>query len=291
MRFLKKYSSIILVCVLILATLVIWFLPSFVNYHGKYLKVAFLDIGQGDSIYVEAPNGKQLLVDAGPPDGKVLQKLPEVMPFADRSIDVVLGTHVDSDHIGGFPLVLENYKIGRVVENGAIGTTKVYKNFETEISKNKIPKTIARRGMKIVLDKEKNIYFEILFPDRDISGMISNDGSIVGKLVYGKDSFMLTGDATIYTENLISWNEDENTLHSTVLKLGHHGSRTSSSLMWLKEVNPSTAIISAGLNNRYGHPHKEVLGRLKQLNIPYLATYKKGTIMFETDGDNLILVK
>jgi len=137
-------------------------------------------------------------------------------------------------------------------------------------------------------DKEHNIYFDILFPDREVSRFKeSNDGSIVGKLVYGDKSFMFTGDATKYTENILMQNDNADTLHVEVLKLGHHGSRSSSSKMFLENVKPEVAIISAGKKNRYGHPHREVLDILNSLQIPFLATYDIGTILIKTDGVNL----
>lgn len=249
--------------------------------------VAFLDIGQGDSIYIEAPNGRQLLIDGGPDDA-VLARLSQVMPFGDQSIDMVLATHADADHIGGLASVIRDYHVPRIIENGASSKTKVFENLENTITQHNVEKIIARRGMHIVLDEKKNIYFDILFPDRDVSGFKeTNDGSIVGKLVYGNESFMLTGDATKYTENLIMHNESREVLHSQVLKLGHHGSHTSSSELWLEDVHPDISIISAGLHNRYGHPHKETLNALSVLHIPYLATYQKGTIIFKTDGVKL----
>ena len=142
--------------------------------------------------------------------------------------------------------------------------------------------------MHIVLDEEKNIYFDILFPDRDVSTWERNDGSIVGRLVYKDKSFMLMGDATLYTENLIEWNESLKNLKSNVLKLGHHGSRTSTGLLWLEKVDPDIAIISAGKNNIYGHPHKEIIDKLKSLDIKFLETYKEGNLIFKTDGEVLI---
>ena len=290
MKYLKKYLPYFLIVVLFLSAFFIWYKIYAYDNQSDYLTVAFLDIGQGDAIYIEAPNGKQMLIDGGP-DGKVLQKLAEVMPFSDRSIDIVLATHSDMDHIGGLSFVLDNYNISNIIENGATSETKIYKDLEQEILKNKINKIIAKRGMRIILDKEKNIYFDILFPDRNISEMESNEGSIVGKLIYGSKSFMLTGDAPIYTENLIDWNESQEVLSSQVLKLGHHGSKTSSSILWLEEVNPSMVIISAGKNNRYGHPSLEVLDRLESLDIPYLETSKEGNIIFKTDGINLIYEK
>lgn len=287
MEHLKKYLPYILLIVLFIFTIYIWFFLFKINNHNDYLKVVFLDVGQGDSIYIEAPNGKQVLIDGGP-DAKLLSSLAKVMPFADRSIDMIIATHLDMDHIGGFPLLLDNYKVISIIENGAISDTKISSSLEEKILKKKINKIIARRGMRILIDEKKNIYFDILFPDRDVSNFESNDASIIGKLVYGSNSFMFTGDATVYTENLIEWNEKEGVLSSDVLKLGHHGSRTSSSILWLEKVNPKVAIISAGKNNKYGHPHKELLERLFTLQIPYLNTYEKGNIIFKSDGVKII---
>lgn len=284
----KKYLPHTLISILFFVAIGLWYnlYATSPNGNNNYLKVAFLDVGQGDSIYIETPDGHQMLIDGGP-DASVLSRLSEVMPYGDRSIDVVLATHQDADHIGGLPQVLDNFEVSSFIENGATSNTKIYKSLEDRISKNKINKTIATRGMSILLDKEKNIHFDILFPDRDISKLDSNEGSIVGKLVYGNESFMFTGDAPNYTENLIKNNESDAVLKSQVLKIGHHGSHTSSSLPWLKSVNPEVAIISAGLNNRYGHPHKETLDKLLNLKIPYLSTYEKGTIIFKTDGLSL----
>ena len=283
MKRLQKYWPHILLLVLVTCLIGIFYLAFNHPSNSNILKVAFLDIGQGDAIYIEAPNGKQMLIDSG--SGPiVLSKLAQVMPFGDRSIDLILATHTDADHIGGFSAVLDRYKVDKIIENGGESTTKTFRNMESKILEHNVEKIVAHRGMKILLDKDKNIYFDILFPDRDVLSMDSNDGSIVGKLIYGSKSFMLTGDATKYTEMLIMKNENKETLHSNILKVGHHGSRNSSSESWLETTNPEVAIISAGLNNRYGHPHKEVLDFLNNLHIPYLGTYQKGTIIFKTDG-------
>lgn len=287
MKQFKKYLPYLPLIALLIVMICVWFFVIKSNNKSDYLKVVFLDVGQGDAIYVEAPNGKQILIDAGP-DAKILSSLSKVMPFADRSIDMIVATHADLDHIGGFSLLLDNYKVTSILENGATSDTKAFTSLEEKISRNKVNKIIAHRGMHIILDDKKNIYFDILFPDRDVGKLDSNEGSIVGKIVYGDNSFLLTGDASIYTENLIEWNEKKGSLKADVLKLGHHGSKTSSGVLWLEEVNPKIAIISAGKNNRYGHPHKELLDRLKNLQIPFLSTALLGNIVFKSDGVNLI---
>lgn len=258
-----------------------------INNKNDYLKVVFLDVGQGDAIYIESPNGKQILIDGGP-DAKLLSSLSKIMPFADRSIDMVMFTHPDMDHIGGLPVLLDNYTVSNIIENGSFSDSDVYTSLEEKIKSNKINKIIAKKGTRIVLDKEKNIFVDILFPDRDPNTLESNDASIVAKLIYGDTSFMFTGDASIYTENQLWWNEQDTTLDSDVLKLGHHGAKTSSSILWLMKVTPDIAIISSGKNNRYGHPNKEVLDRLDDLEIPYLKTSDEGNIIFKSDGVKIL---
>jgi competence protein ComEC len=289
MKYFKKYLPYILIILLfVLSTGVIFY--AYKNSNSRYLKVVFLDVGQGDSIYIESPNGKQMLIDGGGGDN-ILPNLIKVMPLFDKSIDMLIVTNPDQDHIGGLVEVLKNYKVGMVIEPGTKTDTLIYENLEKEIIKNNITKKIARRGMHIVLDEERNIYFDILFPDRDVSDWERNDGSIVGRLVYKDQSFMLMGDATKYTENLIKWNENPQNLKSDVIKLGHHGSHTSSSLLWLEIINPDVAIISAGKNNRYGHPHEDTLDNLKSLNISFLATYLNGNIILKTDGVKMVYSK
>ncbi|MFA6355156.1 MAG: MBL fold metallo-hydrolase [Candidatus Paceibacterota bacterium] len=289
MERIRKYLPYILLVILIILTTSIW---VFVLSHkdNRYLKVIFLDVGQGDSIYIEAPNGKQVIIDGGP-DATLLSRLSKIMPFADRSIDMIVATHGDMDHIGGFPLLLDNYKIGSILENGVVGDSKASMSLEEKIIKKKINKVIAKKGMHIILDDKRNIYFDILFPDRSVENLESNEASIVGKLVYGESSFLFTGDASLYTENLIEWNENDSTLKTDVLKLGHHGSRTSSSLLWLEKINPEVAIISVDKGNKYGHPHTELLDRLSTLKIPFLSTADLGNIIFESDGEKLIYAK
>jgi competence protein ComEC len=267
-----EYLGILILFIFVLGIFIFYYQ----NTREHLLKVEFLDIGQGDSIYIEAPNGAQLLVDGGR-GLKVLSALSSVMPFGDKSIDVVIGTHPDADHIGGLVDVLDKYSVGKIIESGGQSNSKIYNKLEDKIKVKNIPRILGRAGMRIMLDKVHNVYFDILYPDRDVSYMETNDGSIVGKLVYGNTSVMLTADSPISKEFYLM-NQDLKILDVDILKLGHHGSRTSSSLEYLKATSPNLAIISAGLNNPYGHPHSEVLDKLASLHIPYLATYKDGTI-------------
>lgn len=274
----KKYIAFIILIIFVMGILYFAYTHQKVN----TMKVAFLDVGQGDSIFIQAPNGKQMLVDGGR-GANVLVKLAGVMPFGDRSIDVVIGTHPDADHIGGLVDVLDNYTIENFIEPGAQSKSKIYQTLENKIDEKKISHILGRAGMRIMLDKEKGVYFDILYPDRDVEGSETNDASIVGKLVYGETSVMLTGDSPKEKE-LYLVNKNPSILDVDILKLGHHGSRTSSSREYLEATTPATAIISAGLNNSYGHPHKETIGSLEVLGIPYMATYQMGTILCTSDS-------
>ena len=249
------------------------------------LTVAFLDVGQGDAIYIEAPNGNQVLIDGGA-NKKVLRQLSKVMPFYDRSIDVVLATHPDKDHIGGFPDVLERYDIDFVLDSGKESESATYEELLRLIEVKSIKNVQAERGMVVVLDDE--VYLNILFPDRDVSGVESNTASVIAQLVYGDTEFMLTGDSPKTIEEYLVMLDGEN-LESDVLKAGHHGSKTSSAETFLGYVVPKYSIISAGKNNKYGHPHEEVINTLNQFGSAILNTQDSGMIVFESDGENVFV--
>ncbi len=245
------------------------------------LHVYFLDVGQGDAIYIRTPNGRDVLIDSGP-NRAVVQRLSEVMPWYDRAIDVALETHPDADHIGGFPQILARYKVGVFIEPGVESANGI----DDEISRLRREKAvageIARRGTRI--DFGDGVHFDILYPDTDPSKMETNDASIIGRLVYGSTSVMLTGDAPKSVENhLIDLDGDR--LASTILKAGHHGSKTSSGESFVKTVNPKFGIISAGRNNRYGHPHKDVVDIFMDYGVEISRTDTEGTVRFVSDGN------
>ncbi len=248
------------------------------------LKIYFLDIGQGDAIYVRAPGGRDMLVDGGS-SKIVLQKLAEVMPFYDRSIDVVVETHPDADHIGGLPAVLERYDVGLFLEPGIDSKNVIDDEIRRIRAEKKIPGMLARRGM--VVNFGDGAHFDILFPDTDVSGFKeTNDASIVGQMKYGSTTVMLTGDSTKRMENYLVL-IDDGRLKSDVLKAGHHGSRTSSGENYIKTVAPQYVVISAGKNNRYGHPHADVLVIFQKFSIQIMRTDREGTIKFVSDGKSV----
>jgi len=279
----KKHFHLYILSVLFLFNVFVW--QAVFASEGRLLTVAFLDVGQGDAIFIESPSGNQILLDGGP-DNSVLRELSKIMPFYDRSINTVIASHPDKDHIGGLPEALKRYQVDMIIEPGVSNDTAVYNEFEKLIKELSIEKNIARRGMRVWLDK--NIYLEILFPDRDTDGWDTNDASIVARLVYGDTSFILSGDSPKKMEEYIV-SLDGSALQSDVLKLGHHGSKTSTSGIFLSAVSPEYVIVSAGENNQYGHPHEEVMDIIKKFEIPSLSTYENGTIIFQTDGENLYI--
>lgn len=283
--FSKQYLQYGLVALFTVINIFIWVAILRVDHHGV-LTVAFLDVGQGDAIYVEAPNGNQMLIDGGPSSGALLRALGEVMPFWDRSIDVVLATHPDQDHVGGLPSVIQSMNVSNVITTENTTSTGAYNSFEKAIAEKGVPHFLSRTGERIILGD--NVSLEILFPNLDTTGWETNTASIVAKLSYGNESFLFTGDSPQSVEQYLV-NKDGTTLHANVLKLGHHGSKTSSSKTFLLAVDPEYAVISAGKDNKYGHPNKEVLGILSALNIPTVSTVDKGIIVFTTDGSQLKL--
>ena len=273
------FLPLVLVFAMCLCAFLYW--NNYVEDH--YLKVAFLDVGQGDSIYIEAPNGNQVLIDGGR-QNIVTTKLSAVMPRGDRTINAVIATHPDADHVGGLAAIFQKYTVGSFWEPGVYASTQTYDELEKTATLENAPHVLARAGTKLVLDKDRGVYLEILFPDAYVGNFETNDASIVARLVYGKTSILLTGDSPIATEDFLIARAAD--LDSDILKLGHHGSRTSTSAEYLASVTPSLAIISAGKGNSYGHPHQEVTDRLKDFHIPSLSTIDQGTIIIESDGVN-----
>ncbi len=278
---------------ILLGIVVLFLICNGVVWHAVYtesqrkeLTVAFLDIGQGDSIFIETPNGNQILIDAGP-NARVLSELGKVMPWYDKTIDMIIATHPDQDHIGGFVEVLKRYKIEYELEPGVKSETQTSKVIHELIKKDSVKTYVARKGMKIELDD--GVVITILYPDTDAYDMKTNDASIVARLTYGETEVMLTGDAPIKSEKeILAYKEN---IQSDILKVGHHGSKTSTSMEFVKAVNPTYAVISSGRGNRYGHPNQETLDVLAQFPVEVLRTDQMGAIVIKSDGRKFVLKK
>ncbi len=283
---LQKYGLVFVLFILLLFTSYIVYLNISLN--KKELVFSVLDIGQGDALFVQSPNGTQVLIDGGPPR-KVISRLSQVMPFFDRSIDAVIITNPDADHIAGFLDVLKLYKVGKVFEPGTFNDSSVYQDLEHLIKEKDIPNYLAKKGM--ILDLGSGAYIQILFPDRDVFDWPTNDGSIVAKLVYGDTEIMLTGDATQKTEDILLGLYPENVLDSDILKVAHHGSHSSTSTPFVQAVSPLYSVISSGKDNKYGHPHKEILDTLTTFSSNILRTDELGTITFLCDRMGVCKIK
>ena len=172
----KRYAQWAVLGIFILINVFIWTAAVRADQHGE-LTVAFLDIGQGDGIYIEAPNGNQMIIDGGPSGGAELRALGHVMPFWDRSLDLVLATHPDQDHVGGLPAVINRMQVGAVLTTENTSGTGAYGAFEKAILEKHPTRILARAGERLILDK--GVVLEILFPDRNVRGWETNRGSIV----------------------------------------------------------------------------------------------------------------
>jgi len=239
------------------------------------LEVVFFDVGQGDSIFIETPNNFQVLIDGGP-SSAVLEKLGKEMPFYDRTIDLIVLTHPDYDHVSGLLEVLKSYKVKNILWTGVVKNTAEYEEWVKLIEKEKANVMLAMASQEIILQKEPLIYFKILYPFESLENQKiedSNNTSIVAKLIFNDKSFLFMGDISCKIEKqLVEVDAD-------ILKIGHHGSNNSSCQEFIERVSPETAVISVG-ENKWGHPSSEVLQRLKQFGIDVLITKELGDIKF-----------
>ncbi|MAZ67319.1 S-layer protein [bacterium] len=266
---------------LTLATAAIW--APILTVENKSLTVSFLNVGQGDAIFIQTPSGRQVVIDGGQ-GNVVLRELGEVMPFFDRSLDIVIATHPDADHIGGLSEILKRYDVQVFMRPGVAYDTPAMGPVITALKEQGIQELFARRGQQI--DFGDGVYLTILLPDRDVLDFDPNEASIVLKVEFENRSFLFTGDSPVNMEEyLVSLDGEQ--LASDVLKIGHHGSKTSSSELLVGYVDPDYGVLSRGCENSYGHPSQEVLGILSQFEIQVLDTCNNGRITFQTDGSVL----
>ena len=242
--------------------------------------VTFLNVGQGDAIRIETPDGVQALIDGGR-DGTVLRELARELGAFDRTIDLVVATHPDMDHIGGLVDVLDRYEVATILRTENESDTATSRAFTERAEAEGARIVMARAGQEFQLGAR--VTLRVLFPASDPTRMESNASSIVVQVSYGEFDVLLTGDAPSRIEEYLVTTYGD-TLQSEVLKLGHHGSNTSSAPFFLGAVAPQYGIVSAGTDNDYGHPHAEVLDTAAEYGIVVLET-KNGTVMITSDGD------
>ncbi len=282
MQNIRKYGRWYILAAFALVTGCVWSAVFFAQAHHGVLLLSILDIGQGDAIFIEAPNGSQVLIDGGPND-TVLTRLGEIMPFWDRSLDAVILTHPHADHLDGLLGVLDRYEVGMVIESGVNHSIAEYELWRHKIKERGIGRIVAVRGMVMHLGGAARI--EILAPDRRYDAESVRNihaAAVVLKLTFASSTALLMADAESSGEReLLASGAD---LKAEVLKVGHHGSKTSTSEAFLRAVRPRLSAISVGARNRYGHPTQEVLDRLAAAGVRIFRTDRDGTITFASDG-------
>lgn len=285
----KKNLKTILLLSLGVSAAVVW---SGVFYFEarQNLRVTFFDVGQGDAIFVEAPNGNQVLIDGGP-DDVILSKLGRAMPFWDRSLDVVVLTHPDKDHIAGLLGVLKRYKVDLVFWTGVRHSTAEYQEWLDLLKEKKIRAVVARSGQKIKIGE--GIFLGILAPFENLEGASAvkiNNTSIIARLDHGQNSILLTGDIEKSVERRLLF-EFPDLIDTDILKVAHHGSKTSSLEEFLRAVSPEIAVIQVGRKNRYGHPYQQVLERLAAVGAKVLRNDLDGDIVIQSNGQSYEILK
>lgn len=281
-------SGVILLSVAMLVLPAAYLIAQIIGGNDSRLHVHFLDVGQGDSILIELPEGGQVLVDGGPDYASGTQAMAGVLPPWDRSLDLLVATHLDADHSRGLLKTLYNYRVGQVLVGAPDPQSLLYPEWSAALGRGGHNAVEVVAGQTITLDG--NVSLRVLHPPSvPLRGPAwdANNTSVVIQLAYGEITFLLAGDIEAEAELYLVKNADS--LESDVLKAAHHGSNSSSTDAFLAAVNPQWAVISAGQDNQYGHPHPEVLSRLEKTVGKWgiFDTASRGTISFSTDGKRL----
>lgn len=246
------------------------------------LNVHFIDVGQGDSIFTELPNGKTMLIDAGEPEyGDTVVNYIKGLGY--NKIDYLVATHPHADHIGGMTKVVQSFNIGSVYMPNATTTTQTFKDLVTAIANKGLTVTTAKAG--VCMFDSNGLTANIIAPNSSSYDDLNNYSAVI-KLTYGSNSFLFMGDAQAQSENEIT-----SDVKADVLKVGHHGSNTSTGQTFLNKVSPKYAVISVGANNDYGHPSQTTLNKLSSIGATIYRTDKDGTVVFKSDGTNITVNK
>ena len=251
-----------------------------VNDRGK-LTVSFIDVGQGDSILIQTPLGQSMLIDGGE-RGQGERLLEYLRKQGIDKIDIMVGTHPHSDHIGGLIAVLENFRVEKVYLPKVTHTSSTFRDLLTAVKNQGLKVSTAKAGTAIPLEGVDTVF---IAPVGDTYGSLNNYSAVV-QLAYGNKSFIFCGDAEEESEqDMLSSSQGD--LKAEVLKVGHHGSSTSTSDPFLNAAAPQYAVIMCGTDNDYGNPHKETIEKLNQAGVKIYRTDENGNIVFSSDGNSL----
>ncbi|MGV1023736.1 ComEC/Rec2 family competence protein [Clostridium perfringens] len=244
------------------------------------MSVTYLNVGQGDSELIQV-NGINMLIDAGT-NGGANDLVKDLKNRGIKTIDIAIATHPHEDHIGGMDEVLENFDVKSFYAPKVAHTTKTYENMLKAVKNEGLKIKQIKEGTKIDLGKDTEV--QVYSPVKSQYEELNNYSPVM-KISYGQNSFMFTGDAeSLVEKEILNENKD---LKADVLKLGHHGSHSSTSEEFLKAVDPSIAIVSCAKDNKYGHPHKETMSNLKKAGITVYETFRDGDITISSNGKKL----
>jgi competence protein ComEC len=245
------------------------------------LHVVFMDVGQGDATLIVTPNGRQVLVDGGFYPSVLNDQLGQQIPFWDKEIDMLIATHPDADHVSGLVGVFDRYAVNYLITDGeGLGESPIYDAVLQVTEANGTTIHPAQVGETIHIDD--GIWLEVLHPGAELDSESRNENSVSMRLVYNQFTFLFTGDAETAAEQEIL--ATGLPLNSFIFKAGHHGSRSSSTASFLAAVRPQIIVVSAGAENRFGHPHPEMLERAQAIGATVLRTDELGAIELTTDG-------
>jgi competence protein ComEC len=248
--------------------------------YESMLKVHFIDVGQGDAILVQTPAGQTMLVDAGEADygDRVINYL---VSQGVKELDIVVGAHPHTDHIGGMAAVINYFPVKSIYMPKVSQNTETFRNLLNTIKSKGLKISTARAGVELLLN---GVTCRFVAPLGDSYQDLNNYSGVI-KLEYGTKSFLLTGDAETESESQMLSGGDN--LSAAVLKVGHHGSDTSTGSKFLKAVSPQYAVIMVGKDNPYGHPHSRTLSRLVSGGVKVYRTDRNGTVVFTSDGQDI----
>lgn len=251
---------------------------DYINTNNDLLKVHYLDVGQGDSIFVELPNNETMLIDAAESyqSENIINYLKNLNY---QKIDYVIGTHPHTDHIGGLKDIINTFEIGKIYMPKVVSTTKTYESLLMAIKDKNLKINTAKAGTSII--DTDTLKINILAPNNSTYTELNNY-SVVTKITYGTTKFLFMGDSEKLSENEIKEN-----VTADVIKIGHHGSNTSSSIDFIKKVNAKYGIISVGLNNKYNLPKEETITNWENSGTKIYLTSTNGTIRASSDGTNI----